>query len=31
MLLKETEDYEKYYKIGNVVMGTGFIDSRVNC
>ncbi|SLB78685.1 Uncharacterised protein [Mycobacteroides abscessus subsp. massiliense] len=25
MLLRETEDYEKYYKIGNVVMGTAFI------
>lgn len=25
MLLRETEDYEKYYKIGNVVMGSAFI------
>ncbi len=25
MLLRETEDYEKYYKIGNVVMGSTFI------
>lgn len=25
MLLRETEDYEKYYKIGNVVMRTAFI------
>ena len=25
MLLKETEDYEKYYKIGNAVMGAAFI------
>lgn len=25
MLLKETKNYEKYYKISNVVMGAAFI------